>query len=909
MAAHGIPPSLFCLVIINTISRVSTQHNAALIEDHDCHLHPYDPATKGSIARHQREGQLLMVTLNLETGPDVTLDLKDGEGEEGEDEVMFSEWYVTRPGDNFGSMTLALLQELPALSRLALPLFTEELEMRVVDTPHGCMKGANHSTRTVAAREMLLEDFTVHQTKVDGCVERDHSVCRLYDLGEPSWWQYPSYNIECCHLVTPDHVCVREEGSKLVQWMRCLLCLAKLCLYLVAPGLVARAFSSHTEHIQCEVLLATPISKTLLVKSTKVPQIQKEDKGGKSLQEPFSRLRESIKTVVTGRILNMSITKVCVSADRSNLVGVSSFTSDIVGKCGGRGETETVEGDGGCCRARLAMIAGITLAVALLSVPFYLRVVALCYLDKHLDELPTSTEYEGSSIWMVLASLHATFILTILLLLFAYRAGPKLCDTIFFSAFRDLRAISRRAVAGMICDNMKLPFKKFGRYGVIVAVLYWIVSLPVCFIVSLVYATPLFYILGRFFLYERPRMLSKKMTMVSSRDSSDMGCCCRTSAGTTLERYLQLEQISPGGGETQRLGCVRGFLALLLAAICVTHVITLLVIVGEILGLTGEVLIYATFYLFAHANKMIGYIVLFPGLGIYVCFLYKTERDFYMAYKARLFAVLDGLVESVVQDYQGRGGYEGASLARLGEQDSAFYLPDNILRDYLGQERAAPPSNRFLGRVDQQLYWCTSGLVYFIGKDKARYASADLLERVGSLQGPGFNPRRLITRRLCYLVLMLAYMSLASLVFAYVSELDGQRGASHVLLTLAFYGLPLVVFHVAGSRQPHIDVLSLKQTVCLAAQQHTHRWLVSDLGFPAPKPQSPTEPNPNAGADTTDGAASGEPSQPDPNNYSQDENDQRPSYVDFVFCVGVDEEERLEERTQDNREEFVMLPV
>ena len=91
-----------------------------------------------------------------------------------------------------------------------------------------------------------------------------------------SWWEYPEYDVECCTRPPDDAdppVCVREESSRLVRWMRCLLCLAKLCLYLIAPALLARAFSQHSELFTSEVLLATPISKTLLVKSTKVPQV------------------------------------------------------------------------------------------------------------------------------------------------------------------------------------------------------------------------------------------------------------------------------------------------------------------------------------------------------------------------------------------------------------------------------------------------------------------------------------------------------------------------------------------------------------------------------------------------------------------------------------------------------------
>ena len=93
--------------------------------------------------------------------------------------------------------------------------------------------------------------------------------------------------------------------------------------------------------------------------------MRRNDTDGKSLQEPFSRLRESIKVVTAGKILNMSIDKVCVSADKSRLVGVSSFTSDILGYgCSKREKSPLMtipadlESEKECCKTSVSVVLG-----------------------------------------------------------------------------------------------------------------------------------------------------------------------------------------------------------------------------------------------------------------------------------------------------------------------------------------------------------------------------------------------------------------------------------------------------------------------------------------------------------------------------------------------------------------------
>ena len=80
-------------------------------------------------------------------------------------------------------------------------------------------------------------------------------------------------------------------------------------------------------------------------------------------------------------------------------------------------------------------------------------------------------------------------------------------DQIVLQAFQDLRQVRRLECVRMILAHVLLPFEKFGACGLVVAVFYWPIMIPISVLVGIIYCIPTTYLMCRFLIHRRPDFL------------------------------------------------------------------------------------------------------------------------------------------------------------------------------------------------------------------------------------------------------------------------------------------------------------------------------------------------------------------------------------------------------------------
>ena len=80
-------------------------------------------------------------------------------------------------------------------------------------------------------------------------------------------------------------------------------------------------------------------------------------------------------------------------------------------------------------------------------------------------------------------------------------------DQIVLQAFQDLRQVRRLECVRMVLAHVLLPFEKFGVCGIVVAIFYWPIVLPIALLISILYCIPTTYLICRFLIDERPGFL------------------------------------------------------------------------------------------------------------------------------------------------------------------------------------------------------------------------------------------------------------------------------------------------------------------------------------------------------------------------------------------------------------------
>ena len=168
----------------------------------------------------------------------------------------------------------------------------------------------------------------------------------------------------------------------------------------------------------------------------------------------------------------------------------------------------------------LRVLGGLTI-IALLLLPYYSRVI-IYYAYEHdeleerrdvVKELGLEWPFQFSLIHFLdpthnaLIIMYAVSFASFVLLALLRACSVDTFDQIVLQAFQDLRQVNRLECVRMILSHILLPFEKFGVCGIVVALVYWPIILPIALLITFIYCIPTTYLMVRFLIHKRPGFL------------------------------------------------------------------------------------------------------------------------------------------------------------------------------------------------------------------------------------------------------------------------------------------------------------------------------------------------------------------------------------------------------------------
>ena len=392
------------------------------------------------------------------------------------------------------------------------------------------------------------------------------------------------------------------------------------------------------------------------------------------------------------------------------------------------------------------LLGKITLFLILIPLPFHIRVLAYHYseaaemLDQQaaIDAVNLKGPYV-SSFWfglpwpsavVVLYGVYAFCMVTLGTIRTCVYRGTQF-DDVLQDCFTDLRKISRSAILRMILAHLLLPLEKFGIIlGVLVAIPYYIVMLPLVLIIALFYGIPTFYMIGRFMANDRFGLMlfdfrrkehkkdSEKPTLHADPENpgidpdSDLDASetdedeqfqpmtqdkmTLSNGASTCGDMFFLDEISPDTREYPRLPTrrirrrvlkvaartqsglqhCRRIVTLTVGFLCVVLMLDLVLMYAEAVQFFLEVLILTLMGVIANADFALDYFMVFFWTIIYCNTCFKHVYESYAKLTGKIFDFLKGELDAKVssamrvpEHFQIHTGFKYFTHQRMQELD------------------------------------------------------------------------------------------------------------------------------------------------------------------------------------------------------------------------------------------------
>ena len=518
--------------------------------------------------------------------------------------------YVYKPhqwqrvfGDH-GKTLLSLAFNYDILSLQMLTFGVEDMTVDVIDDPPSCFQEQDENTKYAIIRELLLSDFRGLDSETPDYVPEENYICQQLVIEKENG--YADFEYECCSKseMEPDHLeCHREQQDKWIQFLYILIFILKLSFFFLGP-LVLQKWIYHTSIRKADytIKLADTLRKTIVVKKIR------SDMESSNVVEPrkdfpgqFDKFKQIVKALPSDEVVPVNISRLHIQVDHKALMDEKSVPTGLLYylwtnlfQCGLRRYEPFLS----CCRESIVgswdarflwlklfrhgsecnkscrkylswghitgLIGGL-IFMAAIAAPFIIR-VTIYYLYEEpeinarkeaLESLGLHERINGNLFHYFTPShglfitLYVGYIVSFLLLAFYQTFEVDTFEEIVLGSLQDLRSISRLECGRLLISHLLLPFEKFGICGgVLVACIYYIFALPLCFITIIWYCLPTLYLTGRFTIQSRPIFVKYSalpyVPKYTTLPAKNIWALESLSLGiTSIESCMMLNNISP----------------------------------------------------------------------------------------------------------------------------------------------------------------------------------------------------------------------------------------------------------------------------------------------------------------------------------------------------------------------------
>ena len=289
----------------------------------------------------------------------------------------------------------------------------------------------------------------------------------------------------------------------------------------------------------------------------------------------------------------------------------------------------------------------MALLLSIVLLPYGLRL--LFYYLNEQDEMDARDEFAeklGAKLWpqdsdifhfisptsFLPVAVYIALPTTFILIIFMRLCGRATVDRVVLGSLGDLRRLAPSNCLRLFVSHLLLPFEKFGVCGLLVAIIYWPIILPVCLLITLFYSIPLVYLTGRFLLGPRPAFLRVIPSCCKQKRKSVKSGSLSTGT-TSLEHCLCLDRISPNNsiaGNKSRKQSSTFFeiseyismlcsymLSMFIGMLCVTFMYAVILLYTECVGFFTQIILLTVYGVFQNAKKTSVYLVLICWFLVY----------------------------------------------------------------------------------------------------------------------------------------------------------------------------------------------------------------------------------------------------------------------------------------------------
>ena len=425
----------------------------------------------------------------------------------------------------------------------------------------------------------------------------------------------------------------------------------------------------------------------------------------------------------------------------------------------------------------------------------------------------------------VVITVYVCYIISVLtVVLLRHTSHNPDVERLLSDTVADLRRIRYRECVRLLLAHVLLPLEKFGVFcGLVVGLVYWSLTLPVCLVVIACYTLPIIYVTGRLLINTRCRCLSvlPVKTASSQSDLSD--------GVTSFESCCFLHSIS-GSQINSNTSCrssrLTASLKLLYIGLTLVALIwSLLLPYAEAIGFAVDVFVMTSLGVVLNSGSDSARRVVLVGCGlVYIVLCYRAAVGTYTRFSDAVFAAMKRRVGTdALRQHCGRN----TAFKYYTADDSAQTERSHHLTLASAEDSIEYQSNR--------LHWKITSLGLFVDHTGTAHVPRDLFNILCHLD-IAHSPKsavRVIMSAVGRLLVTGVFLLVLGLVVEVSSRVDNDS-ISQTVVTLTCAAIPLVIHIVItryhGTRHSARSEL-FDAKLERAILRYTQSWPVFDFSF------------------------------------------------------------------------------
>ena len=534
--------------------------------------------------------------------------------------------------------------------------------MELQDLPRGCLARLSEHEQVLA-----ILDVTIRDLKVGGPIsihEGRAGVCHQV-IKEQSG--FAKFTDRCCYKKLDEDTveCYIDIPNKWLQILDILQATLIAVVFVFGPCAIPEWFySNFHDTVEYVVKLKEPLYKTICIARAPPNNVFTRHTIDLRNRDDFVICRRILTDMPTGMIIPIKISQFDINVryrkllDEKNVpVGLAACIFRALFLC----KLRDLDAFQDCCNANylgcvhndkprpwinICQTIGRIMLVFVLPFPFYIRLIAYYLFEnpeiqtRHLAaEQLNLPVYYNYRLLQYLSPTHPIFLAAYAVFLcsgvsIAYSGGkvtPTRLQQVLIDSFMELNDMSWQSALSMFIRNLIWPFRKYGIFGCVIALVAWPLLVPLSVAVCFIYCLPVFFLTCRIFMHSFKNHSHEKSSVMH-----------RTVAAFEADKFLKEVRHKAKRSRIRKefycsLNLTKYLGNIFITLTSVLTIYSVMLVAAEVCGFIVEVLCFTMMGLIVNASKVLKYGSLILLVVIYSYNTYSNVNRKYLKLNKALF--------------------------------------------------------------------------------------------------------------------------------------------------------------------------------------------------------------------------------------------------------------------------------